>query len=98
MGLEADQELTDNRIEKSAGINRSKPLRRESYKGKKMAGRMGSDTVTVKNLEVIEVTADGMLLIKGLVPGSVNSIVVVKKWELTRISSRFIKKLWIASS
>jgi len=49
------------------------------YKGKKMAGRMGSDTVTVKNLEVIEVTADGMLLIKGLVPGSVNSIVVVKK-------------------
>ncbi len=49
------------------------------YKGKKMAGRMGQETVTVKNLEVIEVTADGMLLIKGLVPGSLNSIVVVKK-------------------
>ena len=49
------------------------------YKGKKMAGRMGQDTVTVKNLEVIEVTSDGVLLIKGLVPGSVNSVVVVKK-------------------
>ena len=49
------------------------------YKGKKMAGRMGSDTVTVKNLEIIEITADGVLLIKGLVPGSVNSMVVVKK-------------------
>ena len=49
------------------------------YKGKKMAGRMGQDTVTVKNLEIIEITADGVLLIKGLVPGSINSIVVVKK-------------------
>lgn len=49
------------------------------YKGKRMAGRMGSDTVTVKNLEIIEVTNDGVLLIKGLVPGSVNSYVVVKK-------------------
>jgi len=49
------------------------------YRGKKMAGRMGSDTVTVKNLEVIEVTADGVLLIKGLVPGNVNGLVMVKK-------------------
>lgn len=49
------------------------------YKGKKMAGRMGSDTVTLKNLEIIEITPDGVLLIKGLVPGSLNSIVVVKK-------------------
>jgi large subunit ribosomal protein L3 len=49
------------------------------YKGKKMAGRMGQDTVTVKNLEIIEITADGVLLIKGLVPGSLNSMVVVKK-------------------
>ena len=54
------------------------------YKGKKMAGRMGQDTVTVKNLEVIEVTSDGVLLIKGLVPGSVNSIVVVKKMGINK--------------
>jgi large subunit ribosomal protein L3 len=49
------------------------------YKGKKMAGRMGQDTVTVKNLEVIEITDDGVLLIKGLVPGGLNSVVIVKK-------------------
>ena len=49
------------------------------YRGKKMAGRMGTDTVTVKNLEVISVTDDGVLLIKGLVPGFVGSFVVVKK-------------------
>ncbi len=49
------------------------------YKGKRMAGRMGRDTVTVKNLEVIEITNDGVLLIKGLIPGGINSVVVVKK-------------------
>jgi large subunit ribosomal protein L3 len=49
------------------------------YKGKRMAGRMGHETATVKNLEVIAVTDDGVLLIKGLVPGGLNSIVVVKK-------------------
>ncbi len=49
------------------------------YRGKKMAGRMGQDTVTIRNLEIIEITNDGVLLIKGLIPGSLNSIVVVKK-------------------
>jgi len=49
------------------------------YRGKRMAGRMGQDTVTIKNLEIIEITNDGVLLIKGLVPGSLNSLVVVKK-------------------
>ena len=49
------------------------------YRGKRMAGRMGSDTVTLKNLEIIEVKDDGAVLIKGLIPGGVNSIVVVKK-------------------
>lgn len=49
------------------------------YRGKKMAGRMGTDTVTVKNLEVISITDDGVLLIKGLVPGFVSNYVVVKK-------------------
>src|ERR1035437_6840711 len=48
------------------------------YKGKRMAGRMGHETVTVKNLEVAEITSDGVLLVKGLIPGSLNSIVVIK--------------------
>ena len=49
------------------------------YKGKRMAGRMGSETVTVRNLEVVGITADGILLVKGLIPGSVNTIVVINK-------------------
>lgn len=48
------------------------------YKGKRMAGRMGNETTTVKNLKVIDVT-DTRLLVAGLVPGNRNSYVVVKK-------------------
>lgn len=48
------------------------------YKGKRMAGRMGSENVTIKNLEVIAVE-DDKITVKGLVPGSVNSIVLVRK-------------------
>ncbi|MCL6096276.1 MAG: 50S ribosomal protein L3 [Patescibacteria group bacterium] len=49
------------------------------YKGKKMAGKMGDTTATVRNLEVIEITADGIILIKGLIPGSKGTVVVIKK-------------------
>ena len=49
------------------------------YKGKKMAGKMGDTTATVRNLEVIEITADGLVLIKGLIPGSKGTIVRITK-------------------
>lgn len=49
------------------------------YRGKRMAGRMGHGNITIKNLEVIEITNDGAILIKGLVPGPRNSIVVINK-------------------
>ncbi len=49
------------------------------YKGKRMAGRMGSDTVTIANLEIIDVTNDGVLVVKGLVPGIINGLLMVKK-------------------
>jgi large subunit ribosomal protein L3 len=39
------------------------------FKGKRMAGRMGNDRITIKNLEVVEVKENG-ILIKGLVPGA----------------------------
>lgn len=50
------------------------------YRGKRMAGNMGRDNVTVKNLLVINVDADsGKLFIKGLVPGILNGMVTVTK-------------------
>lgn len=48
------------------------------YRGKRMAGKMGNDRVTVKNLEVASVTPAG-LLIKGLVPGTAGSYLIIKK-------------------
>jgi len=48
------------------------------YKGKRMAGRMGQDKVTIENLQIADVTND-ILLIKGLVPGGRNSMVLIKK-------------------
>lgn len=48
------------------------------YRGKKMAGRMGHGRVTISNLQVVEVTDDGVL-IKGLVPGPINNLIMIKK-------------------
>lgn len=48
------------------------------FKGKRMAGRMGQDTVTVKNLQVTFVD-DSYVLVRGLVPGGRNTLVMLKK-------------------
>ncbi|MCD4828794.1 MAG: 50S ribosomal protein L3 [Candidatus Cloacimonetes bacterium] len=49
-------------------------------KGKKMPGHMGVDTVTVKNLRVVQVDLEhNLVLVKGAVPGHRNSIVLLKK-------------------
>lgn len=45
------------------------------FKGRRMAGHMGSDQTTVKNLKVIEVREDGIIAVKGAVPGARNTIV-----------------------
>ena len=48
-------------------------------KGKKLAGHMGSETVTIQNLEIIEVNAnDNYILVSGNVPGAKNSLVLIK--------------------
>lgn len=48
------------------------------YKGKRMAGRMGGDTVTIKNLEVIDIEGD-IMCIKGLIPGPRGIMVTIIK-------------------
>ena len=48
-------------------------------KGKKLAGHMGSETVTIQNLEIIAVnTEDNYILVSGNVPGAKNSLVLIK--------------------
>ncbi|WP_110931216.1 50S ribosomal protein L3 [Paenibacillus bouchesdurhonensis] len=49
-------------------------------KGKKLPGHMGSETVTIQNLEVVRVDAErNVLLIKGSIPGPKNSVVKIKQ-------------------
>ena len=49
------------------------------FKGKKMAGHMGSKKVTKQNLRVINIDIDNKLIsIKGSIPGKKNSIVFIK--------------------
>ena len=50
------------------------------FKGMRMAGRMGTDNVTVQNLRVLKVVADkNLLVVKGCVPGHKNSYVIIHK-------------------
>ena len=50
------------------------------FKGIRMAGRMGGDTVTVENLQVVKIdTEKNLIVVKGCVPGHKNAYVTVQK-------------------
>ena len=54
-------------------------LPKRVLKGKKLAGHMGVETVTIQNLEIIEVNeSENYILISGNVPGAKNSLVLIK--------------------
>ena len=49
------------------------------FKGKKLPGHMGSLTVTIQNLEIVQVDVENnIILVKGNVPGAKNSVVTIK--------------------
>ena len=48
------------------------------FKGKKMAGHLGAEKVTVQNLDIVKVDVENNLIaIKGAIPGPKNGIVVI---------------------
>lgn len=50
------------------------------FKGKKMAGKMGNEQVTVQNLELVRVDVErNLLLIKGAVPGPKKGRLIIRK-------------------
>ena len=50
------------------------------YKGVKMAGHMGDETVTIKKLRVVRTDPErNLLLVKGSLPGARGSLILVKK-------------------
>jgi large subunit ribosomal protein L3 len=49
------------------------------FKGKKLPGHMGTDKITVQNLDVVRVDAEKkLILIKGAVPGPKGGLVFIK--------------------
>jgi large subunit ribosomal protein L3 len=62
------------RMPGSIGSKRQGPV----APGKRMAGRMGGDQVTVKNLEVVSIDAEkNILAIKGAIPGARGGLVLI---------------------
>ena len=50
------------------------------FKGMRMAGQMGNERVTVQNLQIVKVLPENnLLIVKGSVPGSKGSIVLIEK-------------------
>lgn len=49
------------------------------FKGMKMAGRMGTDRVKVKNLKVLKlIPEENLMIVSGSIPGAKNSFVIIE--------------------
>lgn len=50
------------------------------YKGKRMAGHMGDETVSLTNLEIVEIDKkNNLVVLKGGVPGSAGGLIILTK-------------------
>ena len=69
-----------SKFHRHAGSNGMASDPSKVFKGKKMPGQMGAVNVTIQNLQIVRVDAEeGLLLIKGAVPGPKKSTVIVKE-------------------
>lgn len=76
-GLEATHGVSISHRSLGSTGNRQDPGR--VFKGKKMAGHLGAERVTVQNLKVVATDADrGLIMVKGAVPGFEGGYVLIK--------------------
>lgn len=76
-GLEATHGVSVSHRSHGSTGQRQDPGR--VFKGKKMAGHMGTVRVTTQNLQVVSVDDErGLIIVKGAVPGTENGFVLVK--------------------
>ena len=67
-----------NRLRAPGSIGSTAP--QKVFPGRKMAGRMGSDRVTIKNLKVVAIdTEKNILMVKGAVPGARGGLIEITK-------------------
>ena len=82
-GLHTGPKTHGSKYHRHAGSNGAASDPSRVFKGKKMAGRMGAEQVTVQNLEVVKVDVENnVILVKGAVPGPKKALVTIK--ETTR--------------
>ena len=76
-GLEATHGVSVSHRSHGSTGQRQDPGR--VFKGKKMAGHMGTTRITTQNLQVISIDEEqGLIVVKGAVPGAENGYVLVK--------------------
>ena len=76
-GLEASHGVSVSHRSHGSTGQRQDPGK--TFKGKKMAGHMGVDKITVKNLEVLMIDKDkSVIAVKGAIPGNSGSDVILK--------------------
>ena len=67
------------------------------FKDQKMAGRMGGDRVTIKNLEIVEVHPEANeLYIKGAVPGGRNALLLISANGELKLKTSAVPELVVA--
>jgi len=75
-GLEASHGVSVSHRSHGSTGQRQDPGR--TFKGKKMAGHMGTANITVQNLKIVATDADkGLIMVRGAVPGQAGSFVFV---------------------
>ena len=79
-GLHTGPKTHGSKYHRHAGSNGSASDPSRVFKGKKMAGRMGAEQVTVQNLEVVRIDVENnVILVKGAVPGPKKALVTLKE-------------------
>jgi len=84
-GFSKGRETHGSKFHRSPGGMSASAYPGRVFKGKRMAGRMGNERVTVQNLEIVRVDADkNLLLIKGAIPGSKKGLVTIKETTIMK--------------
>ncbi len=78
-GFHGGKETHGSNFHRAPGSIGANTYPAEVWKGKKLPGRHGGKTVTVKNLKIISIMKDkNLVIISGAIPGTVNSIITVQ--------------------
>ena len=79
-GMHTGPKTHGSKYHRHAGSNGCATDPGKVFKGKKMAGHMGAERVTVQNLEIVKIDAENdIILVKGSVPGPKKSLVMIKE-------------------